>query len=358
VGASWFPDGRSLLVSSIGGGNFGRTFSLIRFDIEEGSRQTLYSAGSGLVNPSVSPDGKRIAYESGNPQFDVVEIGLADGAVHTLIGNGGINFMPDWAPAGTHFLFASGLYGAAAIVDQEAFDGGFSRRLVDTGNDLHPRWSPDGARFVFMDQAAVCKLMLANASGGHASPLDQARGMSGFAWSPDGQWIAYLREDQGESKLLKIRATPGARPVMLADAGGLDFLWVTTQWSPAGDWILYPGAAGLNLISPDGKSRRTLTSRPFSTYSFSRDGSQVYGIFHNTGAGPEWQLYSVNVKTMAEKLVSAVYFPSDPTMLTGFSIHPDGKRALTSIARTPFQLWMLEGFDQPPKNWFERLTRR
>lgn len=42
--------------------------------------------------------------------------------------------------------------------------------------------------------------------------------------------------------------------------------------------------------SPDG------TSRPFWAYNFSRDGSQVYGIFQNTtGSGAEWQLYSVDV---------------------------------------------------------------
>jgi hypothetical protein len=93
--------------------------------------------------------------------------------------------------------------------------------------------------------------------------------------------------------------------------------------------------------------------------NFSKDGNQVYGIFHNTaGAGPEWQLYEVNVKTGAEKLLSAVDFPPSAAMVAGFSIHPDGKRALTSIAKWPFQIWMLEGFEQRPKNWLARLMRR
>jgi hypothetical protein len=45
-------------------------------------------------------------------------------------------------------------------------------------------------------------------------------------------------------------------------------------------------------------------------------------------------------------------------MLAGFSIHPDGKRALTSIAKISDQIWMLEGFEPPPRNWFARLMRR
>ncbi len=65
--------------------------------------------------------------------------------------------------------------------------------------------------------------------------------------------------------------------------------------------------------------------------------------FSNTGAGPEWQLYSVNVKTAAEKLLTPVDFPPETALLAGFSIHPDGKRALTSIAKFPLQIWMLEG---------------
>ena len=81
-----------------------------------------------------------------------------------------------------------------------------------------------------------------------------------------------------------------------------------TRWSPAGDWIAYPAADGIDLISPDGKSTRKLTSRKFLAYSFSKDGSQLYGIFQNTtgratnGNAAQWQLYSVNVKIRRGKV--------------------------------------------------------
>ena len=72
-----------------------------------------------------------------------------------------------------------------------------------------------------------------------------------------------------------------------------------------------------------GKSKRTLTMRRFPACNFSKDGSQVYGISHNTtGEGAEWQLYAVNVKTGAEKLIT-------PALS-----HPSPK----------YQIWMLEGF--------------
>jgi hypothetical protein len=56
--------------------------------------------------------------------------------------------------------------------------------------------------------------------------------------------------------------------------------------------------------------------------------------------------------------VTAVDFPPGTEALAGFSIHPDGKRALTSIAKWPFQIWTLEGFEQQPRNWFARLIGR
>ena len=80
--------------------------------------------------------------------------------------------------------------------------------------------------------------------------------------------------------------------------------------------------------------------------------------FHNTaGAGAQWQLYSLNVKTGAEKLLAPVDLPASANDMAGFSLHPEGKRFLTSIAKWPYDIWMLEGFDQH-KTWLDRLLRR
>ncbi len=351
-GAAWFPDSRTLLIAEAGAFEEG---ALVRIGVRDGRRRTIYSGPSNLWLPSVSPDGRRIAFSSGNAEWDVVEVGFSAGTVHTMVEGAGTNWYPDWAPSGTHFLFSKSGVGGEAIEDQDTSGAGFTRRLVESG--YAPRWSPDGARLAYLDKGSPGKLMLANVSGGRSVVLDQVASVWGEAWSPDGQWICYLRQEGGATKLVKIRATPGAAPVILADAQ----VWgrLLPQWSPLGDWILYPAAGGLDLISPDGKSKRTLTKRQLLAFNFSRDGSQVYGIFHNTtGEGAEWQLYAVNVKTAAEKLLTPVDLPPATGLLAGFSIHPDGKRALTSIAKVSDQIWMLEGFEPPPRNWFTRLLLR
>jgi hypothetical protein len=54
---------------------------------------------------------------------------------------------------------------------------------------------------------------------------------------------------------------------------------------------------------------------------------------------------SINVKTGEEKMLAPVHLPASTDSIAGFSMHPDGKRFLTSIAKWPFDIWMLEGFD-------------
>ena len=77
------------------------------------------------------------------------------------------------------------------------------------------------------------------------------------------------------------------------------------------------------------------------------------------GNGAQWQLFSVNVQSGVERFVAPLDLPASVDGLAGFSIHPDGKRFLTSAAKFPFDIWMLEGFNPPqPKNWPARLLHR
>jgi serine/threonine protein kinase len=354
---SWFPDNRHLAVAVRNSG--GTVLSII--DAANGTRRTIASAPNGFPEPSVSAEGKRIAYAAGQFGWDVLEISIPNGEVRTLVA-GGISRTPDWAPSGTHFIFSIPTGEGAGIVDRQAGVEGFSRRLGDViGED--PQWSPDGGRFVFYrEQDRTGRLMLANAVGGGVVLLDSitSETLRGLSWSPDGQWISYVREIAGKQELVKIRATPGSAPEIVANAKPQPWADSTPRWSPAGDWIAYPAADGIDLISPDGKSTRNLTPRKFLAYGFSKDGSQFYGIFQNsTGNGAQWQLYSVNVKTGAEKFLAPIDLSASIDRMAGFSIHPDGKSFLTSVAKFPFDIWMLEGFEQPePRSFLDRLLRR
>ena len=81
----------------------------------------------------------------------------------------------------------------------------------------------------------------------------------------------------------------------------------------------------------------------------------MIGVFHNSAPGQaEWELYSTDVRTGAEKRLAALDLPPNVGDVAGFSLHPDGKRFATSIARWPYDIWMLEGFDDR-KSLLDRL---
>ena len=57
-------------------------------------------------------------------------------------------------------------------------------------------------------------------------------------------------------------------------------------------------------------------------------------------------------------MLAPIDLPASTDTMVGFSLHPDGKRFLTSIGKWPWDIWMLEGWDQPRKTWLDRLSRR
>ena len=63
--------------------------------------------------------------------------------------------------------------------------------------------------------------------------------------------------------------------------------------------------------------------------------------------------------TGADKMLAPIDLPASANAVAGFSLHPDGKCFLTSIAKWPYDIRMFEGWDQPPqKTWFDLLFRR
>ncbi len=358
--ASWFPDNRYLLLS---GGNFNNTLTVL--DSTDGSSRVIYR-GTDSLQAAVSPDDKKIAYSGGPAEWDILEVTLPEGHVRTLVGGGGVSWQPDWSPSGTHYLYGTFVTSAVPGIEDRYATEGFSRRIVNAppGTNTYaegPRWSPDGTRFLFV-QGPVGRqqLTIANASGGNWTPIADSILQHPHVWSPDGRWVAFISNAGGKQQLEKIKPVAGATPVVLAKAVPVATGYSTIEWSPTGEWILYPSAEGISMISPDGSVTGKLTDRHLQAFAFSSDGKQVYGIYRNTtGEGPPWQLHLIGIKGDTDKMIAALDFPVSTSTAIGFSIHPDGKRFLTSIAKWPYDIWMLEGFDPPrPKTWLDRLLLR
>ena len=69
------------------------------------------------------------------------------------------------------------------------------------------------------------------------------------------------------------------------------------------------------------RAKNKLTARKLLAGGSSKDGAQVYGIVRNTtGEGAEWQLYAIDVKTGAEKMLAPFDLPASTDGVAGFSL--------------------------------------
>lgn len=108
------------------------------------------------INPSWSPDGRRLVFESRRTGTANLWIIDADGRnLRQLTPTArGEDTHPAWSPDGRTIVFDSDRDGRWTLRTIHP-DGTDDRRLLDPGTDTtgefarHPNWSPDGRRIVF-----------------------------------------------------------------------------------------------------------------------------------------------------------------------------------------------------------------
>jgi len=210
-------------------------------------RTTQVTIYAGLdMFPSLSPDGKSIAYSSDhNGNFEIYVKQLTSGALERqLTSDGAQNFEPAWSPDGERIAYYSKARGGIWVMPAS---GGGAKQLVEFGS--RPAWSPDGSRIAFHSNALTdlganardalppSTLWIVPAQGGEAKPLTQVGtppgGHGAPAWSPDGKRIAFEVDNFNSSTIWSVSTSRNDIIPMLPNA---------------------PQNTGNPIYSPDGKS--------------------------------------------------------------------------------------------------------
>ena len=79
----------------------------------------------------------------------------------------------------------------------------------------------------------------------------------------------------GKTSLMMVKTSGNAAPVVLREGVNKGSL---PDWSPAGDWITFNDDKGWNLISPDGKTSKSLGKIGTRYLAFSKSGKLLYGM--------------------------------------------------------------------------------
>jgi len=246
-GASQFAFSRSGSLVYVPGPASGGQQELMLFD-RSGSAESLKLPTGSYEQPRVSPDGRRLAFETSDGKEMNVSIYELSGASSVRrLTFGGNNRFPIWSADGRRVAFQSDRDGDRAVFWQPA-DGGPAERLTKPDKDtshVPESWSPTGDTLLFsVAKGSDTSLWTFSIGDRKATPFDDVKSTTfptDAVFSPDGRWVAYQSAEAGQGEGTtyvqpfpptgtKYQIAPGGRPAWSRSGAELFYIPGPTQF--------------------------------------------------------------------------------------------------------------------------------
>ena len=195
------------------------------------------------IEPSLARGGQQIAFISNRRKRDLLTLHVMNtsGAnLRALTDSEGNDNNPSWSPDGYTIAFESNRSNNTDIYRITADKTGLLRLTYTDGYDGQPSWSPDGSQLVFTsNRTGVYSLWRMNADGSNQTQLTFTSPALYPAWSPDGDKVAFSMDGSGDGFVeLWQMDIDGNNLQKLADNYFQGDAW-QAAWSPNGEWITY-----------------------------------------------------------------------------------------------------------------------
>jgi TolB protein len=227
--------------------------------------------GSIALFPSLSPDGKRLAYVSYRDGHPNIVIRGEDGLIIGSTRFKGTTTSPAVGPDG-RIAFASSKDGGSMELYIANGDGSNAKRLTSTRNavNISPRWNPKTGREIafISDRGGSPRIYVIGADGSNERSLLSMGGhMDSPAWSPDGRYLAFAWDGDGPFNIYVADVASG-QTLKLTREGRNE----NPAWSPDSRHIAF-------------QSNRT---GRWEIWAMHVDGSEPRQLTRGGGRSPSW----------------------------------------------------------------------
>ena len=220
TGPVWSKDGTRLFYTSMTlttpSDPPSREIVSVRID---GTGLKTLTTGGQSSNPSVSPDGKQIAYNCGpEPRKPQICVMNADGSGSKALttDNTLAFYNPEWSPTGkTIAYYVERGDNKDQIWTMKADGSGATLLTNNIGHNFYPTWSADGRTIMFTsNRDGATGLYTMNADGSNLKRLPVSGASARF--SPDGKKLAMVVGGRADSKIVVADAdgTTNARTIV------------------------------------------------------------------------------------------------------------------------------------------------
>ncbi len=226
-----------------------------------------------MANPSLSPDGSRVAMDIADLKANNVDLWListkgANNARFTF--DPGEEVAGVWSPDGRMLVYRAIAKTGLTVLSKSANGLEREKSLLmedpkrDVSEDLVPNsWSSDGKQLLLTNQrGGRWSLSLLPASGGKSVPFGSgsANQMNG-QFSPDGKWVAYASDESGVWEIYVTSFPDGTGKWQVSRGGGTE-----PRWRGDGKEIYYMAPSGMLMAVPVSSENIFATGTPAALF--------------------------------------------------------------------------------------------
>lgn len=343
IGVTWAADAKSLIMAASARGV---PNTLWRVPASGGAPQRMLGVNGPVAHPSVSRDGKRLAYDVTLVNTNIWIGDLAAGTSRKLLASTVSDSSPQFSPDGDRVAFRSDRTGTDEIWICNRDGRNPVRLTYFNGSTVgSPRWSPDGKWIAFDTRAkGNPDIYVISANGGTprqltTEPLNDVVP----SWSRDGKWIYFSSNRSGTWQIWKQSATGGVAVQVTRDGG------FNAAESPDGRALYYfKSRTGKELWrmptegGADTKVTDSLQAGLWGSWCLGQEGAYLISASSQAPASPEISLLPWG-QAMPRKLLAIDKLP--PPGDAGCSVDPKAHAILyTQRDSANSDLFLIDNF--------------